>query len=110
MKQVSVHPRDRLKKLAAVEEKVWLIKQVPVHPRDRLKRATKQQQKEVEFIKQVPLKPRERLKRIDKKRKHPKDNMKNKVLKIARDNVFALMTGKFSFDPKNVKQNTVIWH
>ena len=43
IKQVPVHPRDRLKKLAAAEDKVEFIKQVPVHPRDRLKRATKQQ-------------------------------------------------------------------
>ena len=66
IKQVPVHPIDRLKKLAVVEEKVELIKQVPVHSRDRLKRVTKQQQKEVEFIKQVPLHQQARLKRIDK--------------------------------------------
>ena len=36
--------------------------------------------------------------------------MKNKELKIARDNVSALMNGKFSFAPKNIKQNTVIRH
>ena len=40
IKQVPVHPRDRLKKLADIDEKVEFIKQVPVHPRDRLRRAT----------------------------------------------------------------------
>ena len=37
VKQVPVHPRDRLKKLAAADQKVEFLKQVPVHPRDRLK-------------------------------------------------------------------------
>ena len=36
-----MHPRDRLKKLAAINKKLKFIKQVPVHPRDRLKRKTK---------------------------------------------------------------------
>ena len=40
IKQVPVHPRDRLKKLAAAEEKVEFVKQVLVHPRDRLKKLT----------------------------------------------------------------------
>ena len=37
VKQVPLHPRDRLKKLAAADQKVEFLKQVPVHPRDRLK-------------------------------------------------------------------------
>ena len=38
---------------------VVFLKQVPVHPRDRLARKTKN---DVKFVKQVPLHPRERLK------------------------------------------------
>ena len=37
MKQVPIHPRDRFKKLEAIDEKVKFIKQVPVHQRDRLR-------------------------------------------------------------------------
>ena len=36
---------------------VVFLKQVPVHPRDRLARKTKN---DVKFVKQVPLHPRER--------------------------------------------------
>ena len=73
IKQVPVHPRDRLKKLAAAEEKIEFLKHVPVHLRDRLKRAIKQQQKEVQFTKQFPLHPRIRLERTNKNIKHPRD-------------------------------------
>ena len=41
IKQTPVHPRDRLKKLAAEGEEVKFIKQVLVHPTDRLKRKRK---------------------------------------------------------------------
>ena len=108
IKQVPVHPRDRLKKLASAKEKVELIKQVPVHPRDRLKRAARQQ-KEVEFIKQVPLHPKERLKRMDKKLKRPRDRMKNKEFQIDKDNFSALMIGKFSFDPKKILNKILLF-
>ena len=42
------------------QEGVVFLKQVPVHPKDRLARKTKD---EVKFVKQVPLHPKERLKR-----------------------------------------------
>ena len=48
-----MHPRDRLKKLAAINEKFKFIKQVPVHPWDRLKRKTKN-------VKHVPPHPRDK--------------------------------------------------
>ena len=42
-----------------MEDDVIFIKQVPVHPRDRLARATqKKQTNEVTFMKQVPFHPR----------------------------------------------------
>ena len=78
IKQVPVHPRDRLKTLAASEEKVEFIKQVPVHSRDRLKKLATAAEK-VEFIKQVPVNPRGRI--------------KNKEGQIARDNVSKLTGG-----------------
>ena len=40
IKPVSVHSRDRFRKLAGTEDKVEFFKQVPVHPRDRLRGAT----------------------------------------------------------------------
>ena len=33
IKQVPVHPKNRMKKLAALNDKVEFIKQVPLHPR-----------------------------------------------------------------------------
>ena len=42
------------------DDDILFLKQVPVHPRDRLGRKTKG---EVEIVKQVPLHPGERLKR-----------------------------------------------
>ena len=36
---------ERLKKLVAAAEKVEFIKQVPVHPKNRLKKSTKEQEK-----------------------------------------------------------------
>ena len=41
IKQTPVHPRERLKKLAAEGEEVKFIKQVSLHPTDRLKRKRK---------------------------------------------------------------------
>ena len=53
---------------------VQFIKQVPVHPRDRLARATKSaESNDVEFIKQVPAHTRNRLRRKAKILKHPRD-------------------------------------
>ena len=37
IKQVPIHLRQRLKKLAALNGKVQFVKQVPVHPWDKLK-------------------------------------------------------------------------
>ena len=78
------------------------IKTVPLHPKDRLARAIKQQKEkeEVKSIKQVPPHPKQRLKRATKKLQDPRDKMKNREQQIARENVSALMNGKFSFDPK----------
>ena len=77
------------------------FKQVPMHPRNRLARATrKKNDDDVVFVKQVPMHPKDRQKRKPKKLTHPKNRMKNKELQIARDNVSAFMTGKFSFSPE----------
>ena len=46
---------------------VQFVKQVPMHPRDRLAMAAKKKEKkDVQFIKQVPLYPRHRLARAVK--------------------------------------------
>ena len=100
-KQVPIHPRDGLKKLVVIDEKVKFIKQVPVHPRDRFQRET---EREVDFtvdsIKQVPVHPKDRLKRADKKLRYPNNRMKNKVGQLSRDNVSKLMRGEFDFNFK----------
>ena len=88
---------------------IEFIKQVPMHRRDRLTRASKNAQgdEDVKFIKQVPAHPRDRLRRKTKTLKHPSDRMREKELKIARENVSALMQGKFVFDPEVFfKQNS----
>ena len=86
------------------------MKKVPAHPRDRLARAIKKkEQEEVEFMKQVPLHPRERLKKITKKLVLPRDKIKNKEAQIARDNVFALINDKFTFDPKKILNKTLLF-
>ena len=72
------------------------IKQVPMHPRDRLARATKNGQRDDDdnrCIKQVSAHPRDRLRRKTKTLKQPRDRMREKELKIARENVSALMGG-----------------
>ena len=53
VKQVLVHPRDRLAQATkkAHSDNGEFVKQVSVHPRDRLARATKE---DVEFLKQIP--------------------------------------------------------
>ena len=68
IRQVPVHPRDRIKKLTTAKEKVEFIKQVPVHPRDRLKKLVAAEEK-AEFIKQVPVHPKDRLKKQHNNRK-----------------------------------------
>ena len=57
------HPRKRLKqKVAKLEDELKIIKAVPSHPRDRLKRRIKALEDEFFFIKQSPSHPRDRLK------------------------------------------------
>ena len=55
----------------------------------------------------MPVHPRDRLKKKTKKLKHPRDRLKTKELKMARDNVSALMEGKFSFNPEEFLNKTV---
>ena len=78
IKQVPVHPKNRMKKLASQNDKVEFMKQVPLHPRLCLKRKAtlnnyrllnKNKSKsdhddDVAFIKKVPLLPRDRMKRL----------------------------------------------
>ena len=45
IKQVPVHPRNRMKKIAALDKKVHFITQVPSHPHDRLTRRIKNRKK-----------------------------------------------------------------
>ena len=82
-----------------------------MHPRDRLASATKNAQGDdaVKFIKQVPAHPRDRLRRKTKTLKHPRDRMREKELKIAGENVSALMRGKFVFDPEVFSNKAVLF-
>ena len=68
MKQVPVHPRDRLAR--KTKDDVKFVKQVPLHPWERLKRKIKLYNYSClnndTFIKQVPLHPREQMKRLQK--------------------------------------------
>ena len=93
------------------DDDIEFIKQVPTHPRDRLTRASKNAQgdEDVKFIKQVPAHPRDRLRRKTKTLKHPSDRMREEKLKIARENVSALMRGKFVFDPEVFLNKTVLF-
>ena len=106
IKQAPTHPRDRLarvtKNAQRDDDDIEFIKQVPMHTRDRLARATKNAQgdDDFKFIKQVPVHPRDRSRRKTKTLKHPGDRMREKELKIARENVSALMREKFVFYPE----------
>ena len=68
IKQVLLHPRDRLKKrVRELEDEIRFVKHVPSHPRDRLKRAVaalNERLDELQFIKQKPLHPRDWLKKV----------------------------------------------
>ena len=76
-----VHPCCRLRKLAALNEKVLFIKQVPSHPRDRLKRKRK-----ATVMKNI-----------------------NKNIEMAADNTNELTLGEFNFRPKNILNKTLIF-
>ena len=93
------------------DDDIEFIKQVPTHPRDRLMRASKNAQgdEDIKFIKQVPAHPRDRLRRKTKTLKHPSDRMREEELKIARENVSALIRGKFVFDPEVFLNKTVLF-
>ena len=66
-----------------VDSDFEFIKQVPVHPHDRLAWNSKKRSKrikkdgEIEFIKQTPVHPRDRLKRKIKQRPKNKRNRQN---------------------------------
>ena len=79
IKQIPMHPRDRLNKLNKLRktDKVKFIKQLPLQLRGRLKRKRKEEldnhndlskkskNDAVVFIKQVPIHPRDRLKKLE---------------------------------------------
>ena len=112
MKCPHLKTRKYLKKMRKndMEDDVIFIKQVPVHPRDRLARATPPKKKnEVTFMKQVPFHPRYRLKKKTEILKHPRDRLKTKDLQVAMDNVSALMEGKFNFSPEQFLNKTVLF-
>ena len=131
LKQVPVHPRDRLAR--KIKDDVNFLKQVALHPRERLKRkrkitlenysglTIKSKDDDVSFIK--PCHPRERKKRLEKldqkvnivneiasarpkpikvKRKIDKIKFINKQIKVANENTKNLMLGNFNFDPKPI--------
>ena len=98
-----MHPKDRLarvtKNAQRDDDDIEFIKQVPMHPGDRLARATRNAQgdDDVKFIKQVPAHPRDRSGEKTKTLKCLRNRMREKELKIARENVSVLMWGKICF-------------
>ena len=138
VKQVSLHPRKRLKRKRKAElnnyselskkskNDITFIKQAPMHPRDRFKKLAAINEK-VKFIKQVPVHPRDRLKRktkdikqvsphprdklknVTNKLKHPRNRMKNRKGQIGRQNVSKLMRWEFNFSPKKILSKTLIF-
>ena len=60
--------REPNKRSKSWNNDIMFIKQIPMHPRDRLKKLNKlRKTDEVKFIKQLPLHPAERLKRKEKR-------------------------------------------
>lgn len=64
---------NKYKKICSKRKDVMFVKQVPVHPRDRLKRKiklepydglAKKKMSDVTFVKQVPLHPQKKLERL----------------------------------------------
>ena len=106
MKQVPLHPRDRLKQLTKDDDVVF-VKQVPLHPRDRLKELTKDD--DVVFIKQVHLHPRLKKKTIKLKLINPGNKMKMEALQIAAENAETLLKGKFNFSPQKILNKTMLF-
>ena len=85
------------------------MKQVPLHPRDRLKELTKDD--DVVFIKQVPLHPRDRLKKKTIKLKpiNPGNKMKMEALQIVAENAETLLKGNFNFSPQKILNKTMLF-
>ena len=81
----------------AQSDDVEFVKQVPVYPKHRLATATK---RGIELFKQIPLHLRDRLRRKRKILKHQKNRTNKTKLKVAKDNISALMQGKLVFDPE----------
>ena len=126
--------RRKVKTEITTPEDVTFIKQVPVHPRDRLKRkrniklencdnlTEKSKGSDLTYIKQVSLHPRERLKRLSKvddklhfvkevasvkpkhtsktKRKIEKMKLANDLIEASINNFSILMDGEFNFSPQ----------
>ena len=110
LKQVPLHPRQRLARMDKQDEKdVESIKLVPLHTRQRLARKNKQDEKDVEFIKRFPLHPRQWLIRKTQKLKHPRDKLREKELQIARNNVLALMRKKIDFTAKKLLNKILLF-
>ena len=57
----------------------------------------------------MPIHPRNRLQKKTKKLTHLHNRIKNKELQVARDNVLALVQGKFSFSPEKFLNKTTLF-
>ena len=98
----------KMRKKDNSDDDVVFIKQVPAPNTFRLARAAKKDN--VIFVKQMPLHARDRLKKKTKILKHPRDRLKDKELQVARNNVSALVEGKFSFLPEKFLNKTVLFN
>ena len=64
---------------------------------------------DVVFIKQVPVHPKDRLKKKTKTLKYLGHRLKTEELQVARDNVSALMEGKFNFSPEQFLNKMILF-
>ena len=119
VKQVPVHPRDRLKRKRKIKlenydnltkkskgSDVTFIKQVPLHPRERLKRLAKVDDK-LHFVREVAsVKPKhtsKTKKRIEKMR------LTNDQIEATINNSSMLMDGEFNFSPQKILNKKLIF-
>ena len=106
MKKKKHYPWKLQSKKISKNEDVTFIKQVPLHPRKRLQRLAKINEK-VHFMKEVAsIKPK---KPVQTKRKINKMKNINDEIRASNENTENLMLGEFNFDPKEILHQKLIF-
>ena len=119
IKQVPVHPRDRLKRKRKIKlenydnltkkskgSNVTFVKQVPLHPRESLKRLSKIDDK-VHFVREVASVKTKQLTKT--KKKIEKMKFTNDQIEARINNSSMLMDDEFNFSPKKVLNKRLIF-